>query len=195
MDLEKFYEKAWSKQKVTQLREYISYAIKEINERQFNKDDVISEVYLDDIRENITGITKQGLLSARTIGKTKKEILYEARKLHDFLQWDYTSIETQDIFEEKYRRAWQSYNDKPGNVYLTQDQYQTFVELIFAFKDKTAGFSSDQIKEYFDEVNSEDNDYTMKDLISALAKASKEKGLDETTRTNRVYQYLRGEIE
>ena len=75
MDLEKFYEKAWSKQKVTQLREYISYAIKEINERQFNKDDVISEVYLDYIIENITGITKQGLLSARTIGKTKKQIM------------------------------------------------------------------------------------------------------------------------
>ena len=193
MNLEEFNEKSWSKKNSKELREYISYAINEINKKQFNREDVISEVYLDDLRENVTGVTKKGLLSARTIGRTKNQLIYEARKLHDFLQWDYTSVESQNLLEGKYIKAWQEYNSKPGREYLTQDQYQNYVELVFAFKDETAGFSSDQIKEYFDEVNSQDNDYTMGDLVDALAKAAKEEGLTKSVRRERVYEYLRGE--
>ena len=193
MNLEEFNEKSWSKKNSKELREYISYAINEINKKQFNREDVISEVYLDDLRENVTGVTKKGLLSARTIGRTKNQLIYEARKLHDFLQWDYTSVESQNLLEGKYIKAWQEYNSKPGREYLTQDQYQNYVELVFAFKDETAGFSSDQIKEYFDEVNSQDNDYTMGDLVDALAKAAKEEGLTKSVRRERVYEYLKGE--
>lgn len=193
-DVEKFYEKAWSKQNSRELKQYISYATKEINKRQFNRNDVISETYLDDIRENVSGITRNGLLSARTIGKTKQQLLYQARRLHDFLEWDFTSIETQDIFEQKYIKSWKEYNNTPGRQYLTQDQYQNFVELVFAFKDETAGFSSDQLREYFDEVNSQSNNYTMKDLVDALAYASKKESRTESERREDVYKYLRGEI-
>ena len=68
------------------------------------------------------------------------------------------------------------------------------MELVFAFKDETAGFSSDQLREYFDEVNSQSNNYTMKDLVDALAYASKLESKTESERREEVYKYLRGEV-
>lgn len=191
MNINKFYEKAWSKKNTLELRRYISYAIDEINKRDYNERDAMSKIMLEKLKEEVTGTTRKGKISKRTIGKQKGEIIYEARRLHDFLEWDYTSNEAEGFLRNKYKEQWLAYNKVPGRIKLSEEDYQSYVELVFAFKDTTKGFSSDQIKEYFETVNGSDK-YSIKDLVNALAKASKDRGLTVSQRQDRVYEYLTG---
>ncbi len=151
-EVEKFYEKSWSKHTSNELKGYISYAIKEINKRKYT--DAPAKVALDKIGYEITGYTKSGNLSARMIGKTKEQLLFEARKLHDFLSWDYSSEEGKFELLNKYKQSYEKYISKNNHSTLTQEQYETYVELVNAFKDLSKSYSSDQLREWYDQVES-----------------------------------------
>ena len=168
-NLNEFYEKAWSKQNSLQLKKYISYAVKEINSR--NYDDSLSKSFAYKLGSETTGFTKKGRLSARVIGKTKEELMYEARALHDFLNWDFTSDVARREIDEKYKKAYASYIDKPNHMFLSEEAYERYVELVFAFKDLSNAYDSEQIRTWFDYVEKHDT-LELKDLQYALMEAA-----------------------
>ena len=168
-NLEEFYEKAWSKQNSLELKKYISHAIREINSR--NYDDTLSKSFIYKLGNETTGFTKKGNLSARVIGKTKEELMYEARTLHDYLNWDFTSDKARREIDEKYKRAYTGYLDKPNHMYISEEAYERYVELVFAFKDLSKAYSSEQIRTWFDYVEGQE-ELDLKDLQSALMRAA-----------------------
>lgn len=164
-----FFERAWSKQNSLELRKYISYAINEINTRKY--DDNLAKTLINKMGNELTGYTREGKLSARVIGKTKEELMYEARSLYDFLNWDFTSDTAKRDIDEKYKKAYIKYLEKEGHMFITEEAYERYVELVFAFKDMAKAFDSEQLRTWFDYVeNSEELD--IKDLQNALLRAA-----------------------
>lgn len=189
-DIDEFYSKAWSKQNSLEIKRYISYAIKEINSRVV--DDAVSETFLNKIGTEITGFTKKGKLSARVVGKTKEELLYEARTLHDYLDWDLTSDIAEKELLNKYKQAYDKYLEDPKHKYISQEAYERYVELVFAFKDLAKAYDSEQLRLLFDKIEDDRNPLDIKDLQRALIEASEENmpGLERTPRINEVKRIL-----
>lgn len=151
-DINEFNEKSWKKHTSLELKRYISYAVKEINKRNYNDKPAI-EAHKK-LAEDVTGYTKAGNLSARTMGRTREQLLFEARKLHDFLAWDYSSEEGKFELLNKYKQSYDKYISKSNHAKLTQEQYETYVELVNAFSELSKSYSSDQLREWYDTVES-----------------------------------------
>lgn len=191
-----FNAKSWSKRNALELKQYISHAVRDINRREFN-DKVSQEAYRR-LGEDITGFTKKGNLSARMVGKTKEELLFEARSLHNFLSWDYTSNVGKRELQNKYKESYEKFKSKKKNKNITQETYEIYVELMNAFGDLSKAYDSDQVKEWVEQV--ENSEYlSYKDLQDAMLEYAdelkdetkiKHKGLDETERANGVTALL-----
>lgn len=204
-NLDDFNSKSWAKRSGQDLKKYISYAIKEINKREFT--DVVAKEAHRRLGEEITGYTKKGKLSARMIGKTKEELLFEARNLRDFLNWDYTSDIGKKELQGKYKDAYLQYIDKDYHMNISQEAYENYVELLFAFKDLSDAYDSEQIKEWVDIVENAKSETGVKylsfrDLQKAMLeyadndiKKNKHGGLTETERKNAVTDILMKLIE
>ena len=164
-----FFEKAWSKQNSLELRKYISYAVNEINTRVYN--DTLSKTLIGKMGRELTGYTRKGKLSARVIGKTREELMYEARSLYDFLNWDFTSDKARKDIDEKYKKAYLNYLEKEGHMYISEEAYERYVELVFAFKDMSKAFDSEQLRTWFDYVEGEE-ELDLKDLQNALIESA-----------------------
>ena len=188
--------KSWSKRNALELKQYISHAVRDINRREYN-DKVSQEAYRR-LGEDITGFTKKGNLSARMVGKTKEELLFEARSLHNFLSWDYTSNVGKRELQNKYKESYEKFKSKKKNKNITQETYEIYVELMNAFGDLSKAYDSDQVKEWVEQV--EDSEYlSYKDLQDAMLEYAdelkdetkiKHKGLGETERANGVTAVL-----
>lgn len=191
-----FNAKSWSKRNALELKQYISHAVRDINRREYN-DKVSQEAYRR-LGEDITGFTKKGNLSARMVGKTKEELLFEARSLHNFLSWDYTSNVGKRELQNKYKESYEKFKSKKKNKNITQETYEIYVELMNAFGDLSKAYDSDQVKEWVEQV--ENSEYlSYKDLQDAMLEYAdelkdetkiKHKGLDETERVNGVTNLL-----
>ena len=191
-----FNAKSWSKRNALELKQYISHAVRDINRRDYN-DKVSQEAYRR-LGEDITGFTKKGNLSARMVGKTKEELLFEARSLHNFLSWDYTSNVGKRELQNKYKESYEKFKSKKKNKNITQETYEIYVELMNAFGDLSKAYDSDQVKEWVEQV--EDSEYlSYKDLQDAMLEYAdelkdetkiKHKGLGETERANGVTAVL-----
>lgn len=191
-----FNSKAWSKRNALELKQYISHAVRDINRRDYS-DKVSKEAY-DRLGRDITGFTKKGNLSARMVGKTKEELLFEARSLHNFLSWDYTSDVGKRELQNKYKEAYQKFKEKHADMDISEETYETYVELMNAFGDLSKAYDSDQIREWVDKV--EHSEYlSYKDLQNAMLEYAdelkdeskiKHKGLGETERANDVTALL-----
>lgn len=191
-----FNAKSWSKRNALELKQYISHAVRDINRREYN-DKVSQEAYRR-LGEDITGFTKKGNLSARMVGKTKEELLFEARSLHNFLSWDYTSNVGKRELQNKYKESYEKFKSKKKNKNITQETYEIYVELMNAFGDLSKAYDSDQVKEWVEQV--EDSEYlSYKDLQDAMLEYAdelkdetkiKHKGLGETERANGVTAVL-----
>lgn len=193
---EDFNSKSWSKRTAYELKKYISHAIKDINRREIT-DKVTKEAY-NRLGEEITGFTKKGNLSARMIGKTKEELLFEARSLHSFLDWDYTSNIGKKELQGKYRDAYEKFKEKEGNKNVSQETYEIYVEMMNAFSDLSKAYDSDQIREWVDKVE-QSKTLTYRDLQRAMLEYAdevkngreiKHKALGQTERANKVTEML-----
>lgn len=192
---EEFNSKPWSKRTAHELKKYISHAIKDINRREIT-DKVTKEAY-DRLGEEITGYTKKGNLSARMIGKTKEELLFEARNLHNFLEWDYTSDIGKKELQGKYRDAYEKFKEKEGNENVSQETYEVYVEMMNAFSDLSKAYDSDQIREWVNIVE-KNKTLSYRDLQRAMLEYAdevknreiKHKSLGETERANKVTEML-----
>lgn len=180
-------DSAWKKKEVKELRQYIGYATREINKRIKNGAyDELYDDYVSDIKA-IAGTTKTDRISYATAGKETGELVYQARLLNQFLEWDITSSEGTFTLTNKTRDAFNAYN-KNGNTKLNEEEFKMFVELMGAFTDKKTKFSSEQIAE---EIKSYDKDLITKgDVVKAMAKASKLKGATKKTRTDAFHYEL-----
>lgn len=169
-----FNAKSWSKRNALELKQYISHAVRDINRREYS--DKVSQEAYKRLGEDITGFTKKGNLSARMVGKTKEELLFEARSLHNFLSWDYTSNVGRRELQNKYKESYEKFKSKKKNENITQEIYETYVELMNAFGDLSKAYDSDQVKEWVDQI--EDSEYlSYKDLQDAMIEyADKPKG-------------------
>lgn len=194
---EEFNSKAWSKRNALELKQYISHAIRDINRREYN-DKVSAEAYKK-LGEDITGFTKKGNLSARMVGKTKEELLFEARSLHNFLSWDYTSNIGKRELQNKYKESYEKFRKKKKNKNISQETYEIYVELMNAFGDLSNAYDSDQIKEWVEKV--ERSKYlSYKDLQDAMLeyadklkdpkKEIQHQSLGESQRRNAVTEIL-----
>lgn len=193
---EDFNSKSWSKRSAYELKKYISHAVKDINRREIT-DKVTKEAY-NRLGEEITGFTKKGNLSARMIGKTKEELLFEARSLHSFLEWDYSSNIGKRELQGKYREAYEKFRAKEGNENVSQETYEIYVEMMNAFSDLSKAYDSDQIREWIDKVE-QNKTLTYKDLQKAMleyadevknGKEIKHPGLGQTERANKITEML-----
>ena len=163
---EEFNSKSWSKRSSYDLRKYISQAIKDINRRNLN--DKVTKAEFERLGKDITGFTKNGNLSARMIGKTKEELMYEARQLHNFLSWDYTSDAGQRELQGKYREAYEKFKNIEGNEKYDQRTYEIYVEMMNAFSDLSMAYDSAQIREWIDTVEESKGVLTYRDLQKAM---------------------------
>ena len=199
---EEFNSKAWSKRSSYDLRKYISQAIKDINRRNFK--DKVTKAEFERLGNDITGFTKKGNLSARMIGKTKEELIYEARQLHNFLSWDYTSDVGQRELQGKYKEAYEKFRNIEGNEKYDQRTYEIYVEMMNAFGDLSKAYDSAQVREWVDTVEESKGVLTYKDLQNAMleyadevkdGKVQQHPGLDITQRRDAVTELLEQLIE
>lgn len=163
---EEFNSKAWSKRSSYDLRKYISQAVKDINRRNLN--DKVTQAEFERLGNDITGFTKKGNLSARMIGKTKEELIYEARQLHNFLSWDYTSDAGKRELQGKYKEAYEKFKTIEGNEKYDQRTYEIYVEMMNAFSDLSMAYDSAQIREWIDTVEESKGVLTYRDLQKAM---------------------------
>ena len=163
---EEFNSKAWSKRSSYDLRKYISQAVKDINRRNLN--DKVTQAEFERLGNDITGFTKKGNLSARMIGKTKEELIYEARQLHNFLSWDYTSDAGKRELQGKYKEAYEKFRNIEGNEKYDQRTYEIYVEMMNAFSDLSMAYDSAQIREWIDTVEESKGVLTYRDLQKAM---------------------------
>ena len=196
-NFKEFSSKSWKKRNSLELKQYISHAIKEINRREYN--DKVSREAFNRLGEEITGFTKQGNLSGRVIGKTREELLYEARNLHNFLEWDYTSDIGQKELQNKFKEAFDKYNANHPNAKLTEETYEIYVELMNAFKDLSKAYDSNQIREWVDTLEENKDVLSVRDLQKAMLEYADEykderkirhKGLDKQERKDAVNDIL-----
>lgn len=194
---EDFNSKSWSKRSAIELKRYISHSIKEINKRDIN-DKVAREAY-NILGETVTGYTKKGKLSARVIGKTKEELLYEARSLHNFLDWDYTSDIGKKQLQGKYKESYLSYISKNNHMEISEEVYERYVELVNAFEDLSESYGSEQIREWVDTIEESGGILTYKDLQDALLEYAdknipedkiRHKGLGKQARRDAITEIL-----
>ena len=199
---EEFNSKSWSKRSSYDLRKYISQAVKDINRRNLN--DKVTKAEFERLGKDITGFTKNGNLSARMIGKTKEELMYEARQLHNFLSWDYTSDAGKRELQGKYKEAYEKFRKIEGNEKYDQRTYEIYVEMMNAFSDLSKAYDSNQVREWVDTVEQSNGVLTYKDLQSAMLEYAdelkdetkiKHKSLGETERANNVTALLERLIE
>lgn len=188
--------RAWSKKSATELKRYISKSIKDINKREFS--DKVTREAFNRLGEEITGFTKKGKLSARMIGKTKEELLFEARNLHNFLEWDYTSNIGKKELQGKYRDAYEKFKEKEGNKNISQETYETYVELMNAFGDLSKAYDSDQVRDWVEKIE-QNKSLTYKDLQDLMLEYAdelkdnrkiKHPGLGKTERRNSITDML-----
>lgn len=165
-DYNEFNSKAWNKRSSYDLRKYISQAIKDINRR--NLKDKVTQAEFERLGRDITGFTKSGNLSARMIGKTREELLYEARQLHNFMSWDYTSDIGERELQGKYKEAYDKFVKIEGNEDYDLRTYEIYVEMMNAFSDLSKAYDSAQIKEWVDIVESSRGALSYRDLQKAM---------------------------
>lgn len=194
---EEFNSKAWSKRSSYDLRKYISQAIKDINRRNLN--DKVTKAEFERLGNDITGFTKNGNLSARMIGKTKEELMYEARQLHNFLSWDYTSDAGKRELQGKYKEAYEKFRNIEGNDKYDQRTYEIYVEMMNAFSDLSKAYDSAQVREWVDTIEENKGVLTYKDLQNAMleyadevkdGKVQQHPGLDESERQDAITELL-----
>lgn len=198
---EDFNSKSWSKRNGLELKQYISHAIKDINRRNIN--DRVTREEFERLGRDITGFTKKGNLSARVIGKTKEELLYEARQLHNFLSWDYTSDIGKRELQGKYREAYEKFKSIEGNDKYSMETYEIYVEMMNAFGDLSEAYGSNQIREWIDTVE-QNEELSYKDLQGLMLEYAdkvkngaipKHPGLSKMQRRNAITDLLERLVE
>ena len=188
--------KAWKDKTVKELQSEIRELTKQVNTRvasikltrELPKDVEQAVNYMKRLSGVKTGVDKttraKQEIGLGLKGKSKKELILQARELSSFLRWDIESEEGLRQLEAREKTEWESFeNNHPGWTY---EDWRKFVEVSGALgSDIINKFGSETIASDFlkrirtNDVESTDGDKYIKAMMDAI-KESEGAGLSQT---------------
>ena len=198
--------KAWKDKTVKELQSEIRELTKQVNTRvasikltrELPKDVEQAVNYMKRLSGVKTGVDKttraKQEIGLGFTGKSKKELILQARELSSFLRWDIESEEGLRQLEAREKSEWESFEkNHPGWSY---EEWRKFVEVSGALgSDIINKFGSETIASDFlkrirnNDVESTDGDKYIKAMMDAI-KESEGAGLSQTE----LVDLLRGKL-